>query len=965
MFYIAPLLVWLLSAQSPNTASLLVTVTDQSGAVVPGAQVSVTRGDTGSSRQAMTGDDGTITIVALPIGGTYTVVVSKPGFEPQTVHDVTLRAGETARVRTELTVTGGSSEVTVYGTTRGIRNDPELGTRLDDAQIDATPLVGRKISSLPLLDAAFRNAKGTGDLFMNTVYVVAGAGGRRQADYVVDGASGDEPWGRQTMFSTIPVAAIQEMNVMSRAFSAEFGWTASAAVNVVTKSGTNTTQGEALFLGRPGGLQAKSLPSDAQCPDAITTCVPPATNGVAQRLVPPDVPDSLAQGSFAIGGAIVADRTHYFLAAEGTGQDRAAAVTSPLVPSGTTFLGNYRQALVDARVDHAVSNENRLMARFNLDRFYDTNPQDAVGGTVLPSAGRRFSRHSYTGQLTDTTVLSSSMLNEARVSYQDADPVTAFDPLTPSTQLTRAGAVPFTTGESRFAHVSSRIGQLSDTLSWTKGPHYIRFGGSLAENASGGDGTEFGNAFVLGQFTIDATSTKPIDQLALSDVERYQQSFNLGAGTYVLSQWIYDLFVQDSVRARADLTLDVGIRYDRQTFSQGTRNLAPRVGFAWNPHGDRRTSVRGGYGLYYTMLRANTDASFTLNGPQGIFTYTATAGQTGFPACLSCTPVAFNPNAAVATLPPRNITIEPGLASYYAQFFDISKLPRYATATFDNPRSQVGSVGIEREIAPRLFVSADYVTQHWTGLDETVDVNAPAPFVRTAPGQVRSVAAADLTRPIVPVNGGYRMIDVVENLGVADYNGLQTGLRWQAERVRLSVSYTLSKATNTTEPDGNGAGPNDFNQLGETERGPSLLDQRHRAVIAGAFRLPLNITVGTTTSLASAKPFNATTGVDNNGDGTNNDRPVIDGAVVSRYAFRGTPISSVDLFADYQVRIQSRRSIVLRLETFNVFNHANVLARNGTYGDTGTPLPTFGQALPGLSSIEPGRMVQVQLRFNY
>src|SRR5207237_2727196 len=118
--------------------------------------------------------------------------------------------------------------------------------------LDELPGIGGNISAAPLRNAAFRPAKGTGDLFMNSVYFVTGAGGRREADFVVDGASGDEPWGRQTMFSTIPVGAVQEMNVMSRAFSAEFGWTSSTAVNVVTKSGSNATDGEALFLARPG-----------------------------------------------------------------------------------------------------------------------------------------------------------------------------------------------------------------------------------------------------------------------------------------------------------------------------------------------------------------------------------------------------------------------------------------------------------------------------------------------------------------------------------------------------------------------------------------------------------------------------------------------------------------------------------------------------------------------------------------
>jgi Carboxypeptidase regulatory-like domain/TonB dependent receptor len=952
-------------AQSPNTATLVVSVVDQTGAVVPDARVTVVNAGTGATRDGTSGADGSATVAALPIVGEYTVTVAKPGFTAEQVRGVILRAGETASVRVRLVASGGKSEVTVYGTTDGVRTDPELGTRLDSAEIDETPVLGRKISALPLLNAAIRPAKGTGDLFVNSVFFVTGAGGRRQADFVVDGATGDEPWGRQTMFSTIPVSAVQEMNTMSRAFSAEFGWTSSAAVNIVTKAGTNTAHGEALFLGRPGGMQPTTFSADPQCPPSVPTCVPPTVNGSPVPVVPPDIPDSLAQGSFALGGAAVRDRTQYFAAADFTGQDRTAPITTPLVPGGTTVVGRYRQALVDGRVDHKVNARHSLMLRGNLDRFYDTNPQDAVSGNVLPSAGRQFTRHAYGGQVNETAILSSSMLNEARFEYQNADPVTQFEPLTPSTQYTRAGSAPFTSGESREVTVFSRIAQFSDTLSWTKDKHYVRLGGSIGHHTSGGDGTEFGSAFVLGQYTVNAATTNPPDQLTLADMTRYQQSFNFGIGTYELPQWIYTAFAQDKFRARDDLTLDLGLRYDRQTFSDSTGNVAPRAGFGWNPGGDPKTSVRGGYGLYYTQLRANTQASFALGGPEGIFTYIATPGQTGFPTCLTCTPVPYDPNAAKNTLPPRNITIRPGMASYYAQFFDVSRLPGYAAATFENPRSHVGSIGIEREVAPRVFVAVDYVKQHWTGLDRTVDLNAPSLLVRTAPGQIRSAAAADASRPIAPVNGGYRQINVVENLGVADYDGLQTMVRWRGQKAFVSVSYTLAQATNTTEPDGNAAGPNDFNQLGEVERAPSILDQRHRAVVSASYTFPFGITAGTVNSFASARPFNATTGVDNNGDGNNNDRPVVNGAVVSRYASRGTAVYDTALFGEIRINLLPGKAVTLRAEAFNVFNRANVLGRNGTYGDGAAPLSTFGQALGGLPNIDPGRMYQFEVRFDF
>lgn len=958
-------------AQSPNTSTIIVVAADASGAVVRDAAVTVSNAQTGTRREAKTGTEGSATIAALPLTGTYSISVSKPGFAADDVNDVVLRAGETATVRVRLNVAAADSQVTVYGTAEGVRADPQLGQRLDPETIEETPVLGRKITALPLLNAAFRPAKGTGDLFVNAVFFVTGAGGRRQPAVTIDGATNDDPWGRQTMMATVPLSAVQEMTVLSNAFSAEFGWTSGAAVNIVTRAGTNTTHGKALFLGRPGGMQAESLGTDGQCPESIPTCVDPTVNGQPVDLLSPDIPDALAQFSGALGGAIARDKTHYFAALDYSHQDRTAPITSPLVPSGTTFVGHFRQVLANGRVDHRLSSSHSLMGRVNIDRFYDTNPQDVVSGNTLPSAGREFTRHTWSAQVNETAILGPSMLNEARFEYLNGDPITNFDPVQPSTQYTRSGAAPFTIGESRYAHIFSRQAQLSDTLTWTKGRHYVRIGGSLARASSGGDGTEFGSPFVLGQFTVLSTTTKPFDEITLADVQSYTQGFNFGVGSYAERQWLFAASAQDSYRVRDDLTLDLGLRYDRQTFSDAVRNFAPRVGFGWNPNGDAKTAVRGGYGLYWTQIRSNLAANFELNGPFGIGSYTASPGQTGFPACLTCAPVAFDPNAAASTLPARNVTIRPGRADDYTQAFaqfgvDFSNVPNYPDALV-NPRSHVASIGIEREVARNVIVSADYVHQHMSDLDRTVDLNAPSPFDRTAPGQVRSTAAADATRPIVPVNGGFRQINAIMNLGLADYDALQTMVSYRGKgKLQGSVSYTLSKATNTTEPDGNGINPNDANiaRLGEQERGPSLLDQRHRAVLSLTYRVLPDVIAGTVTQIASARPINATTGVDNNGDRGNNDRPVIEGAVVSKSSFRGSVQSDVAVFGEGRLPL-ANRNFSLRVEVFNLFNHPNVLGRNATFGDTGAPLATFGRALAGLANIDPPRMVQFQVKYEF
>jgi hypothetical protein len=372
-----------------------------------------------------------------------------------------------------------------------------------------------------------------------------------------------------------------------------------------------------------------------------------------------------------------------------------------------------------------------------------------------------------------------------------------------------------------------------------------------------------------------------------------------------------------------------------------------------------------------------------VNGLDGLTTYTAVPGQLGFPTCLtgSCLPLSFDPKTLPASqLPARDITIIAGKRPFYQTQFakyglDFNRLPNYPDE-FVNPRSQVVSIGVEHEVVRGLIAGADYVHQHWTKLDRTVDLNAPSVFDRTAPGQVRTVAAANATRPILPVPGGVRQVSTIMNLGVGDYDGLQTQISYRGiSRMFVSLSYTLSKATNTFEPDGNGIGPNEATivRLGEVERGPSVVDQRHRAVITFSYRFPYDITAGTLTQLASSRPFNATTGIDNNGDGANNDRPVIEGKVINKSAFRGTQTSDVAVFIEGRVKTSERTSILLRLEGFNIFNHGNYLGRGQTvYGDTGTPNPTFGQfvavgtatnAIPAFANIDPPRMFQLQARF--
>jgi hypothetical protein len=927
-FIISPSLA---SAQTTDTASVRAVVVDANGLPVGAANATLENTATGARRSGKTDSHGQITFGAVPVSGAYHLRISKSGFEEAAQGPFVLRAGEAATFRTALSLQGVSAAMTVYGTAEGVRSDsPELGTRLDEHALREVPVFGRKLTTLPLLNSAVRPARGTGDLFLNNTLFVINGGGRRQTTYAIDGGTGDDAWGRQTIFTNLPLSTIQEFTVLTNAFSSEYGRTTGAAINVITQSGTNRLRGDVIGLLRPRGLQANA----------------PVTNVKAG--------DELKQISGMISGPIVADRTHFLAGVEYNDQERESRITSPLAPG--TFTGQYRQTLAIARVDHELNAANHLLLRGNLDRFTDTNPADAVGGVSLPSAARTFRRGASSLAVSDTTVIAPTMFNEARFIRQSGSPITEFEPQHPSTQFVRPGVA--TEGESRSARLFNHQYQIADTLTWTLGKHSVRAGGDLLHSRSGGNGQEFGSPFVLGQFTFKTgiPTTTPTPALTIADVQRFAQGF--GNVSYEVTDDLWSLFVQDDWHPIASLTINLGARYDRQKLTGDNNNLAPRLGFAWNT--DSRTVVRGGYGVYYSQIRSNIVAGWQLGGPEGFFAFGVAPGQLGFPTSLQPLP-AFPAGAA---LPARDVTIQPGRRDYYSQFFDVSKLRFYPDA-LRNPRTQQETLGIERQVAAGWIVAADGVSAHTTSIEWNLDANAPVAFERTSPGQTRSATAADATRPIAPVANGYRRILVTTNNGESKYRGVQLNARKSfQDRFGVIASYTWSHTTNNVEPDAPGGDPNDVT-LRNREWTDSLLDQRHRGVLTLWRRIPFAVVVGGVATAASGRPFNITTGVDNNGDAANTDRPVINGTVVGRNAGRGSSIFDLDLFVEKDFPIARGAQLGVRAEAFNVTNHTNVVGRNGVWGNAADPLVTFGLPLGGINNVDPGREYQFSIRARF
>jgi len=957
-------------AQTPNTASIRGQVLDQSRAAAQDAEVTISNTVVRFERTGRTDSSGNFSFSGLPVG-TYSLVAHKDKFADLR-RELTLMGGTAAEVQLQLSVSEVQTDIVVMGVAGDVRGDePQLGDRLGATEIQQTPLLNRRITYLPLLNAANRPALNQGDVFMNQNLFTTNGSGRRQTSWVVDGSNGNDSWGRQTIFSNVPQTAVQEMTVLENAFSAEYGATTGGVVNIVTKTGTDSYHGDLLGLWRPNDTAARL--------SGFTAGTATSGNQI--------VTDSLGQVSASFGGPIpYSPRTHFFFAGEYSRQNRGSPVTSPVAPG--IFVGHYAGWLTFLHLDHQINQANTLFLRANTDSFHDTNPNGAVGGNSLPTVDRIFRRRTYSAELSETAVLSPRLLNSATAQFQLASPITQFDPVVFGTQfvvpISTGGT--FTSGTSQSALLLNRQYGVSDTLAASLGHHQVRVGGDMVHAHNGGNSKEFGGPIFLGQLTYN-TCTQPLTVCEspaflnnISNVRSYTQSY--GNGSYTVDDTVWSLFAQDDFHVRNDLTLNLGLRYEQQTFTDARKNFAPRAGFAYDWRGHGKTVIRGGFGIYYAQVVDNAQANYSLSGPTGVFNFTATPGQIGFPSSVAAAPLPAFPAGAVA--PVRSIYIRPGRAAFYNQFFDTSVLKGYPNALL-NPYSEQWTLGVERQLAKDWVLSVDYVGSHTVHVVRPLDVDPPTPFIRTAQGQARSAQAANCTRPLWvqfygaagrtcnpaaanPPQPAFSVITTDVNDGFVQYNSLNVNLGHHfTHRFSMLASYVYSHSIDNVDPDAPGGNPNDPNFPGLQEKGNAIFDQRHRFVLSGNYSAPFGFNIGGVTTLASGLPFNFVTGTNNSGDtGATTDRPVINGAVVGRNAGRGRAIYDFSPFLEKDFRVSPERvHLRLRAEAFNVVNHANFVGYSGTFGNGPAPGPGFGRPLTGITNQLPARSMQFSMRILY
>ena len=547
-----------------TTATLQGVVRDASHAVRPGATVTLRNVNTGFVRPTTTNAEGAYVITYVPTG-TYDLTVELTGFKTIKREGLRFEVGQQTTLDLSLEVANVAESVTVVAASPVVETTKSaVDTVINREQIDNLPLTGRQASSLALLSPGVVPRNSTEEP------VTTGGQPRGSSEVLVDGVS-NELMAVNSIRSNAPPDAIEEFQVITGQYQAEFGNATGVILNTITRSGTNDLHGRGYYFHRDQALDSLNYFQ--------------TTKAKFEQKQP---------GGW-LGGPIAKDRTHFFGAYEGTRRMQIAAVTSPVQPGDVEQPTDINQFL--AKATHQLNTGNRLTGRFNVDRSLRHNV--GVGGFTLQEAGIQQLGQDlvYVGTL--TSVLSNRSLNEARVQVSrqrsELDPNTpdVYTINRPSSTSGKLSNVPQTFDEHRF--------QVVDNYSIEHASHRIKMGVDI--NRVTLVGFVFQN--IPGVFTF--STDRPFNA---ADPTTYPTTFagNAGDTNFSMTTTGVSAFAQDAWRLPRNVTLNLGIRYDGWSVTGidlEKGNIAPRLAFAWDPFGTTKTVIRGGWGIFYNNVITN------------------------------------------------------------------------------------------------------------------------------------------------------------------------------------------------------------------------------------------------------------------------------------------------------------------------------------------------------------------------
>ncbi len=911
----------MLYAQSgAANGSLEGTVLDSSGAVVPGAQVTVRNQNTSAAVTQVADDAGHFLFLYMT-PGRYELSVQKTGFQNVLLKDIVINVGTTTTVRPQLAVGRMETAVNVSANVALVdTSQSSMSAVVGQRSIDSLPLNGRNFSDFALLTPG---ATTDGDFGMVSFNGIAG----NFNNYTVDGANNNNAFFEQQIGRTsIPFQfsedVIQEFQVTSTGFTAEFGQAGGGVVNTVTKSGGNQVHGDAYYY---------LLDSAFSANDSINN-----REGISK-------PNNRRQQfGVSVSGPIIHDKLFYYGNYEGQIRNEPLtvnntpglvglppdffaqnpALATAVQSASGSFARSFDQNTAFFKVSGSLGSRNTFSASYNYQRFrsphgYFNTPTSTGDGLALTDGAS-----SQFAQFTLQTTLNPHTVNEFRFHFGND---THFDlPPSPATVPTITIQNPdtgFVFGGNRFQlSTADRRFEFTDNFTRVVGRHTLKAGVDININHD----TDFFIYGPKGEYRFGSLS-----DVVTGAFELYLQSF--GQTTAVFTSPTYSFYGQDQFRVNPHLTLNYGLRYDLQVLPQppvcnpdfkltckigyGKKNFAPRVGFAYGWGGPRTTVVRGSFGLFYAQEDLLDVAQATLSN--GI----------SRPFLVAVGPGFGNSNPIV--------TFPTSLTSFPSGAGGTPSLVVFAP-NFRSPYVEQGNVAVEHQFGVHTSLSLGYVYSHGLALlgnsngvtrqangNFGVDLNLVPPALQPAFGG--SFTTNTVTLPngksfVVPefeaidglVNPNFGPINVVDNSGKSIYHGMLVSFQHTSNQFFTAVSYTLSKAIDQ------GAGY--FNQFDQrSQRGLSQLDQRQRFVASGSWS-PLyhpikGFMLAGVLTLASGRPYTAVF-----------DTPQLNFSIVPGEgfnSFRGPGVNNFDLSLSRVFKLNERVALKFKAESFNLFNHPN------------------------------------------
>lgn len=834
------------------------TVRDASGAAVPDVEVIVANDEKGIRRTLHTTDAGVFTAPSLVPATGYSVTANAPGFNRYELRDIQVLVGQNVNLEVPLAIAGTTTQVEVTAAAPIVDSTKtDVSQVIGTLQIQDLPINGRRVDSFVLLAPAVVSDGTFGLLSFRGI-----AGGNA---FLTDGNDTTEQYynenaGRTRIQSQISQDAVQEFQVVSNNYSAEFGHAMGGVVNTVTRSGSNDFHGTGYWFFRNQDFNAR---------DPFATINPQ---------------ESRHQFGASAGGKLIKNKLFYFLNYEGLRRDfpLIASITSagnPLFSTTGTFIGTCgapatpaqctaarsfldrqfqtigRTATQDlgfGKLDWRPGERNSFSVSLNLLRWVSPNGLqtqavlnngNGVGNNVNSSVRSKYGRAAWTSVPTPTMVneFRFGWFNDKQFDYPNdalAIPGIGFlgISITGQSNLGTATDYPRTNPrENRY--------EFADTLTWTKGKHTLKLGFDILHT------TDYTNLLFnrTGTYSFPSFSALAADLTGNTAGNKDWLTFTQAIGNPIVNLTIkdYAFFLQDQYKLTPRLTLNLGLRYDYSDLPQPTlrnpdypatgviptydKEIAPRVGLAYALDDQAKTVIRAGYGIFYgrypgglinTLILANGlyQKSITLNASNA----SDKAAGPVFPNVIPTNSTSYNPPAGSVSL-------------------------TMASKDFRSPYTEQADLAVERQLTRNLALTVSGIWSRGLHLTSVNDINigAPGPTVTYRINDASGAQVGSYSTPVYVrqnrVDPRYSRLNIVDAGLNSWYNGLAVQLTKRTSHgVTGSLAYTWSHAID--EGQGGAGTPNIFASGGpqsyypgdyRAEKGSSNLDVRHRLVVNG------------------------------------------------------------------------------------------------------------------------------------